>query len=77
MLNFKFLNRSLCEKLKFKQDSPRFSYRGLMIDPARNFIPKDQVISILEVSRVENLFLSLLKHHEQTLIVYLNKINAN
>ena len=31
------------------KDSPRFSYRGLMIDVARNFQPKREILKLLDV----------------------------
>lgn len=31
------------------QDSPRFSYRGLMVDVARNFHPKQEILKLLDV----------------------------
>ena len=31
------------------KDSPRFSYRGLMIDVARNFQPKSEILKLLDV----------------------------
>ena len=31
------------------KDSPRFSYRGLMVDVARNFQPKQEIIKLLDV----------------------------
>ena len=31
------------------QDVPRYPYRGLMIDVARNFIPKKEVMKMIEV----------------------------
>lgn len=31
------------------KDSPRFSYRGLMLDVVRNFQPKDEVMKLLDV----------------------------
>ena len=30
-------------------DSPRFSYRGLMVDVARNFHPKQEILKLLDV----------------------------
>ena len=29
-------------------DYPRFSYRGLMVDVARNFLPKEEIVKLLE-----------------------------
>ena len=29
------------------QDGPRYSWRGLMLDPARSFIPKNEVIKLM------------------------------
>ena len=31
------------------KDSPRFSYRGLMVDVARNFKPKQEIFKLLDV----------------------------
>ena len=31
------------------KDSPRFSYRGLMVDVARNFQPKQEIMKLLDV----------------------------
>ena len=31
------------------EDSPRFSYRGLMVDVARNFKPKHEILKLLDV----------------------------
>ena len=31
------------------KDSPRFSYRGLMVDVARNFQPKHEILKLLDV----------------------------
>ena len=31
------------------RDSPRFSYRGLMVDIARNFQPKNEILKLLDV----------------------------
>ena len=31
------------------KDFPRFSYRGLMVDVARNFQPKDEILKVLDV----------------------------
>lgn len=30
------------------KDSPRFSYRGLMLDVGRNFIPKQEILKLLD-----------------------------
>ena len=30
------------------KDSPRFSYRGLMLDVGRNFIPKHEIVKVLD-----------------------------
>ena len=34
------------------QDAPRFEYRGFMIDVARNFRTKDEVIETIEVKQI-------------------------
>ena len=31
------------------KDSPRFTYRGLMVDVARNFRPKEEILKLLDV----------------------------
>ncbi|MDD7465210.1 MAG: family 20 glycosylhydrolase [Actinomycetaceae bacterium] len=30
-------------------DGPRFSYRGVMVDPARSFIPKDELMDLMDL----------------------------
>lgn len=31
------------------EDGPRFSYRGVMVDPARSFIPKDELLDLMQL----------------------------
>ena len=42
-------------------DAPRFGYRGLMLDPARHFIPKNEVLRIIDIAAM--LKLNVLHFH--------------
>lgn len=37
------------------EDSPRFSYRGLHLDVARHFVPKDQILRLLDLMALHKL----------------------